>query len=82
MYICMNMSLFMFIGVFTLPVSALRNPPPYLRVREVKNWYVDYLATLLTNEDAEDLTAPFMLVVSVDTTAFQANNTNSYTYEV
>ena len=80
MYICMN--LFTFIGVFTLPVSALRNPPPYLRVREVKDWYVDYLATLLTNEDAEDLTAPFMVVASVDTTAFQASNINSYTYDV
>ena len=32
-------------------VSALREPPPSLKVRDVKQWYVDYLADLLSEDD-------------------------------
>ena len=73
-----------FVGVFTLPVSTLRDPPPYLKVREVKLWYVDYLAKMLVEEDSdhEDLTAPLLVVASVSQSDFRQKNMNSYTYEV
>ena len=54
----------------------------FLRVRDVKDWYIDYLATLLMNEDAEDLTAPFMVIASVNLSEFKPHKTSSYTYEV
>lgn len=40
-------------GNFTLPITALREPPPTLKVRDVKQWYVDYLADMLTSDDNE-----------------------------
>ena len=48
-------------GVFSLPLESLREPPLFLRVREVKEWYVEYLTEMLTREegDHEDLTAPY-----------------------
>ena len=66
------------VGLFTLPVENLRDPPTYLWVREVKDWYVDYLATLLLKEDAEDLTAPFMVIASVSPSEFKAQKLNTY----
>lgn len=53
-------------GVFSLPVDSLRDPPPHLRVRDVKEWYVDYLVGMLLEEDGdhEDLTAPFLIIAS------------------
>lgn len=71
-----------FTGIFILPVENLRDPPAYLRIRDLKDWYVDYLSTLLLNEDAEDLTAPFMVVASVSAVEFRAQKLNTYTYEV
>ena len=69
-------------GIFTLPIENLRDPPAYLRIREFKEWYVDYLATLLLNEDAEDLTAPFVVVASVSAAEFKRKKLNRYTVEV
>ena len=67
---------------FNIPIENLRDPPAYLRVREVKDWYVDFLTTLLLNEDAEDLTAPFMVKASVSPSELRAQKLNTYTYEV
>lgn len=52
--------------VFSLPVDSLRDPPPHLRVRDVKEWYVDYLVGMLLEEDGdhEDLTAPLLVIAS------------------
>ena len=68
----------------TLPVDTLRDPPPYLRVREVKEWYVEYLAGMLLeeNSDHEDLTAPLLVIASVSQRDFQLKNVNTYTYKV
>ncbi len=70
--------------MFTLPIDALRDPPPYLRVREVKEWYVDYLAEMLLDEkgDHEDLTAPLLVIASATKSDFRPKSANSYTYEV
>ena len=51
-------------------------------MRVIKEWYVDYLATLIEEEDAEDLTAPFLVVASVEASVFVASKISSYTYEV
>ena len=40
-------------GVYSLPVSSLQNPPQHLQVREVKEWYVDYLMGMLLEEKDE-----------------------------
>ena len=49
-------------SVYHLPVTSLKEPPPFLRVR-----YVDYLAEMLLEDkgDHEDLTAPLLVTASV-----------------
>lgn len=71
-------------GLHVLPVSGLREPSAFLRVREVKDWYVTYLEKMLLEEksDHEDLTAPLLVVASVSKEEFRAKNINTYTYEV
>ena len=70
--------------MFNLPVDSLRDPPPHLRVREVKEWYVDYLAGMLLEEegDHEDLTAPLLVIASVSKSEFRLKNMNKYTFQV
>ena len=64
-------------------VFTLTGPPPYLKVREVKQWYVDYLPMLLKEDgDHEDLTALLLVIASVTQCDFRQRNINSYTYEV
>ena len=62
----------------------LTEPPDYLRVREIKQWYVDFLVKMLLNEeeDREDITAPLLVIVSVSKEEFKQKNLNQYTYEV
>ncbi len=40
----------------------LSEPPQYLRVREIKEWYVDFLINKLMDEggDHKDMTAPLL----------------------
>ena len=75
---------FLPIGVYDIPVQLLREPPEYLRVREVKKWYVNYLVQVLSDEgnDHEDLTAPLLVIVSVSMADFKLKNLHSYSYEV
>lgn len=63
---------------------ALVDPPEFLRVREVRDWYVNYLAGMLLQDkgDHEDLTAPLLVIASVTKDKFQETNINKYTYEV
>ena len=72
------------LGVFTVPVSLLREPAPYLRVRDTKEWYVDFLVGLLLEEeeDHEDITAPLLVVCSVTKSEFKQKFINNYTFEV
>ena len=61
------------IGVFSVPVTALVDPPTFLRVREVRDWYVDYLVGMLLQDkgDHEDLTAPLLVIASVTKVVLQ-----------
>lgn len=52
-------------GIFTLPVSCLKEPPPTLKVRDIKEWYVDYLVEMMSNDDQGELTSPLLVVASV-----------------
>ena len=58
-----------------LAVNALQDPPPFLRVREVKEWYVSFLIKMLVDEkcDHEDLTAPLLAVASVGKDEFRTS---------
>ena len=69
------------IGVFNLPVNSLREPPLFLRVREAKSWYVDYLAGMLLEDkgDHEDLTAPLLVLASVGKQEFEERSIGRYT---
>ena len=71
-------------GVHIIPVSALKQPPVYLRVREAKEWYIDYLVKTLLEEgdDREDLTSPLLVVASVTKGEFRVKNVAHYTFEV
>ena len=71
-------------GVFTLPVISLREPPPHLKVRDVKQWYVQYLVQMLLNDegDHEDLTAPLLVIASVTRENFKQKDLHKYTYTV
>jgi hypothetical protein len=72
------------IGTFTIPFETLRDPPEYLRIRDVKEWYVDHLMGMLSQEldDHEDLTAPMLVVSSVPKQQFKQKELNKYTYQV
>ena len=48
-------------GSFTLPISCLKDPPATLKVRDMKEWYIEYLAEMLANDDQEDLASPLYL---------------------
>ena len=69
-------------GTFTLPITALREPPPTLKVRDVKQWYVDYLAEMLTSDDNEMMASPLLVIASVGIEEFKPEHFSSYTYEV
>ena len=72
------------IGVYDLPIDSLREPPDYLRVREVKEWFVEHLVGMLKAEDSdhEDLTAPLLVIASCTKEEFKLRNVQKHTYEV
>ena len=71
----------LFTGVYTLPVSMLREPPRYLRIRQIKEWYVEFLTKMLMDEgaDHEDITAPLLVIASVPKEEFRQKKTE-YVY--
>lgn len=79
-----TMTCILYIGVYMLPVSMLREPPQYLRVREIKEWYVEFLMKMIMDEgeDHEDITAPLLVIASVPKEEFRQKNLNMYSYEV
>lgn len=77
----------MHVGTFSLSITNLREPPEYLRIREVKEWYVELLMKILEGneegcEDYEELTAPLLVICSVDKQEFKMKSLNTYTYQV
>jgi len=65
-------------------VALLREPPQYLRVREMKAWYVDYLVSKMLDDkdDHEDITAPLLVIASVSKGEFKLKHLHNYSYEV
>ncbi len=74
----------MLAGTLTVNVDCLVDPPEYLRVRDVKGWYVDYLKGMLSEEkeDHEDLTSPLLVICSVSKDSYQQRASLGYTYQV
>ena len=62
----------------------MKNPSPEFQVRDVKEWYVEFLATLLEeeNNDHEELTAPLVVIASIKAADFQQRHIDKYSYEV
>ena len=55
-----------------------------MKVREVKDWYVDYLSEMMTDEknDHEDLTSPLLVLASVSKEDFHNKSLDKYSYQV
>lgn len=72
------------LGTFTINVDNLQDPPDYLRVREVKEWYVNLLIQMFEeeSEDHEELTAPLLVICSVPKDVFKQKASHTYTYQV
>ena len=75
------------VGTFSLNITNLREPPEYLKAREVKEWYVELLMKMLEGsmegyEVYEELTAPRLVICSVDKQEFKMKSLNTYTYQV
>ena len=60
----------------------MREPPADLKVRDVKQWYVEYLSELLGEDDQEELASPLLVISSVGKSEFRHEHLSSYTYEV
>lgn len=61
------------VGLYTLQVSNPRDPSPQNQIQDVKEWYVQYLTLLIDKDtDHEGLTAPFLVIASVESSAFQS----------
>ena len=61
-------------GTLTIPVSeTLKDPPEYLKIRDVKQLYVNHLMDMLSKEtdDHEDLIAQMLVVSSATTSQFK-----------
>lgn len=71
-------------GTHDIPVDQLRDSPAYMKVRDVKDWYVNYLADELRkdNHDLEELTAPLLVVASTTKEDYRTKDMSSYTFEV
>ena len=72
------------LGTFRISIENLKDPPDYLRVRDVKEWYVKLLMSMLKeeSEDYEDLTSPLLVICSVPKDSFKQKSTGDYTYQV
>lgn len=55
-----------------------------MQIREVKQWYVEYLAQKIKENpgDTEDLTAPLVVVCNETKDHFDSSKVDYYTYEV
>ena len=65
-------------------MSQLKDPPEYLRIRDIKPWYVNYLADMMetSHGDHEDLTSPLLVVASVNKQDFKLQSILKYTFKV
>ncbi len=70
--------------MYDLSFDLLKEPSDYYQVREVKEWFVQYLVNMLKEEetDHEDLTDPLLVIASCSVNDFKAVNRHNYTYEV
>ena len=72
------------VGTYNIQISQLREPPEYLQVREVKEWYIEYLEEMLLDDtgDHEDLTSPLLVLASVSKEEFREKCMDKYSYQV
>ena len=79
---------YVLVGTYSLNIDSLREPPEYLKIREVKEWYVELLMKMLEGDtqegydDYEELTAPLLVVCSVSKQDFKMRSLHIYTYQV
>ena len=72
------------VGTFNVDFEKLCDPPDYLRIRDVKEWYVDFIADALKDEahDHEELSSPLLVIASVSKCDFRDKNMSKYSYQV
>ena len=72
------------IGTYNISLDQLRNPSPLLKVRDVKEWYVEYLAEEFKKEknDHEEMTASLVVIGNVTREEFRTRELNSYSFQV
>ena len=72
------------IGEFNIDMEKLSDPPDYLRIRDVKELYMNFIAEGLKDEenDHEELTSPLLVIASVNKSEFRDKNISKYTYQV
>ena len=65
-------------------MDLLQEAPEYIRIRDVKEWCVDFLVEELQRDagDHEELTPPFVAIASCARDDFRVRNISSYTFEV
>ena len=66
-------------------MEKLSDPPPdYLRIRDVKELYMNFIAKGLKDKenDHEELTSPLLVIASVSKSEFRDKNIIKYTYQV
>ncbi len=72
--------------MYDLSFDLLKEPSDYYQVREgeVKEWFVQYLVSMLKEEetDHEELTDPLLVIASCSVNEFKAVNRHNNTYDV
>ena len=63
-------------------MEKLSDPPDYLRIRDVKGLYMNFITEGLKDKesDHEELTSPLLVIASVSKSEFRDNNISKYVY--
>ena len=76
------------VGTYSFNISSLREPPEYLKLREVKEWYVELLMKMLVGDteegynDYEEPTAPLLVLCPIRKQDFKMRLLHTYTYQI
>lgn len=67
-----------------MPITKMSKPPENLQIRDIKEWYVDYLVHQMKNGDCEgeSLTSPMVVVSSCTKTTFDSSKLGDYSFQV
>ncbi len=67
--------------MYSIPLDNMEAHPT-LSIRDIKEWYVDYLSEMIKEDDQEELTSPLLVEASVAKDEFKPRDLSKYTYQV